>query len=102
MQNLADFAVPESHGLCSAKRLTLASSIVSMLVRRSSQACAKCHSDHNGLNFPIKMFDPKPFHHRQTGYALEGKHAGLEYTGAHFAERTPAHSFLNTMATLSS
>lgn len=43
----------------------------------SSQGCAKCHSDHNGVDFPITKFDTKTFDHKQTGYILEGKHAGV-------------------------
>lgn len=53
----------------------------------SSQDCAKCHSDHNGADFPIIKWDPQKFDHRQTGYALEGKHAGLVCSKCH----TPNH-----------
>ena len=53
----------------------------------SSQECAKCHSDHNGLDFPIIKWDTKNFDHKQTGYVLEGKHAGLECKKCH----TPEH-----------
>ena len=49
----------------------------------SSQECAKCHSDHNGLDFPIIKWDTKNFDHKQTGYILEGKHAGLECRKCH-------------------
>jgi hypothetical protein len=55
----------------------------------SSQECAKCHSDHNGVDFPITKFDPKTFDHKQTGYVLEGKHAGLECKKCHLPERIP-------------
>jgi len=40
----------------------------------SSQGSVKCHSDHNGLDFPLIQWDIKTFDHKQTGYALEGKH----------------------------
>ena len=56
----------------------------------SSQECAKCHSDHNGLNFPLIKWDPKTFDHKQTGYALEGKHAGVECKKCHIPEHIPA------------
>jgi Class III cytochrome C family len=53
----------------------------------SSQECARCHSEHNGLDFPVVKWDPKTFDHKQTGYALEGKHAGLACNKCH----TPDH-----------
>ncbi len=56
----------------------------------SSQECAKCHSDHNGLDFPLIKWDPKTFDHKQTGYALEGKHAGVECKKCHTPEHIPA------------
>lgn len=52
----------------------------------SSQECARCHSEHNGREFPLIKWDVKSFDHKQTGYALEGKHAGLTCSGCH----TPA------------
>jgi len=56
----------------------------------SSQECARCHSEHNGLDFPIVKWDPKTFNHKDTGYALEGKHAGLACNKCHSAEKIPA------------
>jgi hypothetical protein len=53
----------------------------------SSQECIKCHSDHNGIDFPIVKWDIKTFDHKQTGYVLEGKHAGVECKKCH----TPEH-----------
>jgi hypothetical protein len=53
----------------------------------SSQECAKCHSEHNGEDFPLIKWDIKTFDHKQTGYPLEGKHAGLSCNRCH----TPAH-----------
>jgi len=44
----------------------------------SSQECARCHSEHNGEDFPLIKWDVKAFNHKDTGYVLEGKHAGLE------------------------
>ena len=52
----------------------------------SSQDCARCHSEHNGVDFPLIKWDLKTFDHKQTGYALEGKHAGLACNKCHSAE----------------
>jgi hypothetical protein len=49
----------------------------------SSQECARCHSEHNGEDFPLVKWDPKAFDHKQAGYALEGKHAGLACNQCH-------------------
>jgi Cytochrome c7 and related cytochrome c len=51
--------------------------------------CAACHSEHNGRDFPLIRWQPseKAFDHRETGYPLEGKHAGLACDQCH----TPAH-----------
>jgi hypothetical protein len=53
----------------------------------SSQECARCHSEHNGEDFTLIKWDTKTFDHKQTGYALEGKHAGLACNRCHTAER---------------
>ncbi len=52
----------------------------------SSSKCATCHSEHNGEDFSLIKWDIKTFNHRQTGYALEGKHAGLACNRCHSAE----------------
>jgi hypothetical protein len=54
----------------------------------SSQECVRCHSEHNGENFPLVKWTPTPagFDHSKTGYNLEGKHAGLECTRCHTAD----------------
>ena len=49
----------------------------------SSQECARCHSEHNGEDFPLIKWDLKIFDHRQTGYLLEGKHASLTCNQCH-------------------
>jgi hypothetical protein len=51
----------------------------------SSQECISCHSDHNGEDFPLVKWDFKTFDHKQTGYALEGKHAGVTCIQCHTA-----------------
>jgi len=53
----------------------------------SSQDCARCHSEHNGLDFQLVKWDTKNFDHKQTGYVLQGKHAGLGCNLCH----TPEH-----------
>ncbi|HUD66777.1 MAG TPA: hypothetical protein VMQ17_19500 [Candidatus Sulfotelmatobacter sp.] len=53
----------------------------------SSQECARCHSDHNGLDFPLIKWDIKTFNHKETGYVLEGKHAGLDCNKCHLPSR---------------
>ena len=54
----------------------------------SSSTCVKCHSDHNGENFSIVRWDPSPkaFDHGKTGFALQGKHAGLDCRSCHNAK----------------
>jgi hypothetical protein len=52
----------------------------------SSQECVRCHSEHNGEDSPLIEWDLKTFDHKQTGYALEGKHAGLACSRCHNAE----------------
>jgi hypothetical protein len=49
----------------------------------SSQECARCHSEHNGEDFPLIKWDINAFDHKQTGYVLEGKHAGLACSRCH-------------------
>ena len=53
----------------------------------SSQECARCHSEHNGTDFPLIKWDTKTFNHKETGYLLEGKHAGIECNKCHNASR---------------
>src|SRR5579863_1414704 len=55
----------------------------------NKEDCAKCHSEHNGEDFPLIHWQPslKGFDHNQTGYQLLGKHAGLDCGQCHL----PAH-----------
>ncbi len=48
-------------------------------------ACVKCHSEHNGPNFPLLRWNPSPgsFDHGKTGFALTGKHEGLTCNKCH-------------------
>jgi hypothetical protein len=55
-------------------------------------ACVKCHSDHNGENFAIVHWTPTSagFDHAKTGYALDGKHAGVACRDCHNARKVSA------------
>jgi hypothetical protein len=52
----------------------------------SSQECVRCHSDHNGVDFTLIKWDPNKFDHKETGYVLEGKHAGLTCNKCHIPD----------------
>jgi hypothetical protein len=56
----------------------------------SSQECARCHSEHNGEDFPLIKWDIKSFNHSQSGYVLEGKHAAVACNKCHNASQIPA------------
>jgi hypothetical protein len=47
--------------------------------------CVRCHLEHNGLDFSLLHWEPsqKQFDHKLTGYALEGKHAGVACAQCH-------------------
>lgn len=51
--------------------------------------CARCHTEHYGENFRIFKWDTseEEFDHRQTGYPLVGRHAGLKCRQCH----NPSH-----------
>jgi hypothetical protein len=51
-----------------------------------NQECTRCHSEHNGQEFALIKWDLRKFDHKQTGYALEGKHIGLSCKGCHSPE----------------
>lgn len=50
--------------------------------------CVRCHSEHNGENFQLIHWEPaqNAFDHTKTGYALEGKHAGVACRQCHTAK----------------
>jgi hypothetical protein len=60
------------------------------LKQGTSQGCVRCHSDHNGVDFPLIKWDPslEKFDHAKTGYQLEGKHLGLTCAKCHTAAHT--------------
>lgn len=39
------------------------------------KACASCHPDHRGVDFPLVRMDTSTFDHRPTGFPLVGEHA---------------------------
>jgi hypothetical protein len=54
--------------------------------RVADRPCASCHPDHGGRAFRLVAWDegsPERFDHRRAGWALEGKHAGLECRACH-------------------
>ncbi len=55
----------------------------------SNTTCVKCHSEHNGENFPIVKWDPAPGHfdHGKAGFPLDGRHAGIACAKCHNAQR---------------
>lgn len=55
-------------------------------------SCVRCHSEHNGDNFNIVHWDPRPgrFDHSKTGFVLEGKHAVAACARCHSAQKIPA------------
>jgi hypothetical protein len=58
----------------------------------SQTRCERCHADHNGVDFALIYWGQQgkaAFDHRATGYALQGKHAGLECAKCHTVERVP-------------
>ncbi len=52
----------------------------------NDKECSKCHSEHNGEDFPLIKWDTKTFDHKLTGYVLEGKHQGVACNKCHTAE----------------
>lgn len=58
------------------------------------QACVKCHSDHNGVDFQMVHWTPtaQGFDHAKTGYVLDGKHAGVNCRSCHTAQHIPAQA----------
>jgi len=59
------------------------------LKNRNGKDCVRCHLEHNGADFPLVHWEPslKQFDHRQTGYPLEGKHAGLSCEQCHTPQK---------------
>jgi hypothetical protein len=82
----ADLKCQECHTEI-AQRLAQKRGFHATIVKNASDSkeCATCHSEHNGADFnlirwevPLDRFD-----HRQTGYALQGKHGALPCQQCH-------------------
>jgi hypothetical protein len=58
----------------------------------TSKDCAKCHSEHNGVDFQLVHWEPsrEALDHSKTGFALTGKHAGVACEKCHKMEYIPA------------
>jgi len=57
--------------------------------------CARCHVEHNGVDAELRPIDLKAFDHRaETGFALDGRHAGVACARCHatrsFLKASPA------------
>jgi Cytochrome c7 and related cytochrome c len=58
----------------------------------TSNDCARCHSDHNGVDFPLIHWQPtrEAMDHSKSGFALTGKHAGVACEKCHTTQYIPA------------
>ncbi len=56
------------------------------------EACVKCHSDHNGVDFQMIHWNPtaQGFDHTKTSFVLDGKHVGVSCRACHNAQHMPA------------
>ncbi|HET6348964.1 MAG TPA: hypothetical protein VFH88_07770, partial [Candidatus Krumholzibacteria bacterium] len=56
--------------------------------REGKSKCASCHPDHGGADFKLIAWpgkSPDKFDHARTGFALQGKHAGVACEKCHVA-----------------
>ncbi len=87
LARFADFSLPRlpSGNRRPAEAETRHASGIYMAEPKAS--CVRCHSEHNGANFSLLHWDPSPakFDHAKTGFALDGKHAGLTCNKCHNA-----------------
>jgi len=70
--------------------------------RVKEKACVDCHKEHHGRNFSIVRFDPKTFDHRETGFALEGKHREQECVRCHTPAKIVAKDVLENSTLMAS
>ena len=58
----------------------------------TSKDCAKCHSEHNGVDFQLIHWQPnrEAMDHSKTGFELTGKHARVACEECHKMEYIPA------------
>jgi hypothetical protein len=54
--------------------------------------CARCHSEHNGADFPLIRWEPsrEAMDHSKTGFALDGHHAKVQCADCHNSRNIPA------------
>ncbi|MES9857088.1 MAG: cytochrome c3 family protein [Sedimenticola sp.] len=53
----------------------------------SRVACSHCHTDHEGRNADVILFDSQSFDHTITDFKLNGKHQNVECSECHFPDR---------------
>lgn len=65
----------------------------------TGKECARCHSDHNGVDFPLVHWEPsrEAMDHSKTGFALTGKHAGVACEKCHKAENILAAAWASIL-----
>ena len=51
------------------------------------RACTDCHTDHEGRNAVIILFEAETFKHSQTDFELKGKHKTINCDSCHEAEK---------------
>ena len=51
--------------------------------RLADPTCNECHTDHEGRDARIVVFEPKGFRHDKVDFLLDGKHAGLDCDQCH-------------------
>lgn len=52
----------------------------------SEKKCVTCHKDHLGIDARITIVDPLQIDHKQTGFALTGKHGSIKCEQCHSAK----------------
>jgi len=53
----------------------------------AARACTDCHTDHEGKNAVIVLFEAETFDHKQTDFELKGKHKNIKCENCHEAEK---------------
>ena len=75
-----------------ADQLSAGKGYHAFLLRGRTIECARCHSDHNGPDFPLcnkvswEGKEPKDFTHPETDFRLAGRHRGLACEKCHAAK----------------
>jgi hypothetical protein len=50
-------------------------------------SCSHCHTDHEGRDAEVVLFDPESFDHVATDFKLDGAHIGVKCEGCHRPEK---------------